>query len=149
MNFRGFSPDSFEQFIRALSIRIIGSGITVFGNGPDGGREASFQGRVNFPHPPDNTWDGYGVIQAKFKEKAENTQKDQEWAEKQLEKELKQWETSQRRSKKPEYFIYCTNVELSSASNGGYESLCKVFEKHKIKLGLKDYRIWDANQLIG
>lgn len=147
MNFQGFSPDSFEQFIRALALKVLGPGLSVFGNGPDGGREATFQGKINYPHPPVNIWDGYGVVQAKFKEKTEGTQKDQEWAEKQLDRELLIWETSLKRTPKPEYFIFCTNVELSSAANGGRESVEKVFKKHQKKLCLKGHCIWDANQL--
>lgn len=147
MNFQGFSPDSFEQFIRALSLKVIGPGVTVFGNGPDGGREATFQGKINFPFPPSTTWDGYGVLQAKFKEKIEDTQKDQKWAKSQLEDELKVWISNNNRTPKPDYFIFCTNVELSSAANGGKDAITQVFEDSKTAIGLKDYAIWDANQL--
>ncbi|MGZ4978783.1 MAG: NACHT domain-containing protein [Methylobacter sp.] len=147
MNFQGFSPDSFEQFIRALSLKVIGPGVTVFGNGPDGGREATFQGKINFPFPPSTTWEGYGVLQAKFKEKIEDTQKDQKWAKSQLENELKVWISNNNRTPKPDYFIFCTNVELSSAVNGGKDAITQVFEDHKAAIGLKAYAIWDANQL--
>lgn len=149
MNFQGFSPDSFEQFIRALSLKVIGPGVTIFGNGPDGGREATFQGLVNYPFPPDNQWNGYGVLQAKFKEKIENTQKDQNWAKSQLDSELKLWKENKNRKPKPEYFIFCTNVELSSASGGGKNSVVEIFKAHQRSLGLIDYAIWDANQLKG
>lgn len=149
MDFQGFSPDSFEQFIRALSLKVIGSGVTVFGNGPDGGREATFQGKINFPFPPSTIWDGYGVLQAKFKEKTEGTQKDQNWAKSQLKGELENWVTNDNRTPKPDYFIFCTNVELSSASNGGKDAITQIFEDYKATLGLKDYAIWDANQLKG
>lgn len=149
VNFQGFSPDSFEQFIRALALDILGPGVTIFGNGPDGGREACFKGKVNFPFPPNDLWDGYGVIQAKFKEKPEGTKKDQAWAEAQLNSELAVWQRSATRVPKPEYFIFCTNVELSSASNGGRAALEKVFKSHKSALGLRGYAIWDANQLAG
>jgi hypothetical protein len=148
MNFQGFSPDSFEQFIRALALKVLGPGVTIFGNGPDGGREATFQGKVNYPHPPNNTWDGYGVIQAKFKEKPESTKKDQAWAARQLKEELNRWKTSAKRVPKPEYFIFCTNVELSSAANGGRAAVEKVFKDQEKALGLKAYAIWDANQLV-
>jgi hypothetical protein len=47
MNFQGFTTDSFEQLIRALALKIVGPGVTAFGNGPDGGREATFQGKVS------------------------------------------------------------------------------------------------------
>jgi len=147
MNFQGFSPDSFEQFIRALSLKVIGPGVTIFGNGPDGGREATFQGKINFPFPPSTTWDGYGVLQAKFKEKVEDTQKDQKWAKSQLEDELKVWISNDNRTPKPDYFIFCTNVELSSVANGGKDAITQIFEDHKVAIGLKDYAIWDANQL--
>lgn len=148
MNFQGFSPDSFEQFIRALSLKILGPGVTVFGNGPDGGREASFSGRVNYPFPPGDAWQGYGVIQAKFKEKPESTKIEQAWAVKQLEKELELWTTSKTRSPKPEYYIYCTNVALTSAANGGRANIERVFSQYKQPLGLAGFAIWDANQLI-
>ncbi len=87
-NFFGFPPDAFEQCIRAVALEIIGPGVTAFGNGPDGGREATFRGIIPFPFPPHDVWNGYGVIQAKCKEKSESTQKDQKWALDQLEKEL-------------------------------------------------------------
>lgn len=147
MSFHGFSPDSFEQFIRALSIKTIGPGVTVFGNGPDGGREATFQGRINYPHPPQTTWEGYGVIQAKFKERVEDADAEQAWAEKQLKRELNTWVESQIRIPKPDYYIYCTNVELTSAKGGGRERLEAVFKDFYPKLNLKGHAIWDANQL--
>jgi hypothetical protein len=129
MNFFGFSPDSFEQFIRALSLKVFGPGVTIFGNGPDGGREATFNGWVPYPFPPTTRWHGYGVIQAKFKERLEDTQKDQTWAYKQLNDELQRWMQSEKRDPKPDYFIFCTNVELPSATNGGIDSLSALLKR--------------------
>jgi len=77
-NFFGFSPEAFEQFARALALKIFGDGVKVFGNGPDGGREATFDGKVSYPFHLATQWNGYGVIQAKCKEKQETTQKDQQ-----------------------------------------------------------------------
>jgi hypothetical protein len=148
MDLQGFSTDSFEQFIRALALKVLGPGVTVFGNGPDGGREATFQGKLNFPYPPSDLWEGYGVVQAKFKEKTESTKKDQAWAVKQLNDELALWKSG-KRNPKPDYFIFCTNVELSSAAKGGRAAALKIFEEYKAPLKLKGYAIWDANQLKG
>ena len=72
-NFFGFSGDSFEQFVRALSISVFGPGVTSFGDGPDGGREATFRGKVSYPSPPTTEWSGCGVIQTKCKAKPEST----------------------------------------------------------------------------
>lgn len=98
-HFFGFSPESFEQFVRALAVQVFGPGITAFGNGPDGGREATFRGQVPYPHPPTECWSGYGVIQAKYKEKQETTQKDQEWALARLQEEI---QTYSQQKTKPE-----------------------------------------------
>jgi len=40
----GLGPQGFERICQALAVRVLGPGIAVFGDGPDGGREASFQG---------------------------------------------------------------------------------------------------------
>jgi hypothetical protein len=149
MNFEGFSPDSFEQFIRALALKVLGPGVTLFGNGPDAGREATFQGTVNFPFPPHDIWDGYGVIQAKFKETIEDTKKQQTWALNQLKSELDVWKTSTKRAPKPDYFVFCTNVQLTSTAKGGRAACEKALEEYRVASGLKGYAIWDANQLQG
>ena len=59
------SPREFEHLVQALATKLIGPGIVVFGDGPDGGREATFDRKIPFPSIVD-PWDGYGVIQAKF-----------------------------------------------------------------------------------
>ena len=120
--FFGFSPESFEQFVRALALSVFGPGVTAFGNGPDGGREATFRGEVPYPYPPTTQWSGYGVIQAKCKEKPESSEKDQKLALKLLADELKTFVTSEKRNPKPEYYVFVTNVELSSAGGGGRDA---------------------------
>ena len=35
----------FEHLTQALALRVLGPGVEVFGDGPDGGREAAFEGR--------------------------------------------------------------------------------------------------------
>jgi hypothetical protein len=146
--FFGFSPDAFEQFVRALGLCVFGPGVTTFGNGPDGGREAIFRGEVPYPYPPATHWSGYGVIQAKCKEKAESTKKDQKWALKLLDDELKTFVTSKKRDPKPEYYVFVTNVELSAAG-GGWDQADKLVLSYYGKLPLKGHAVWDANQLTG
>lgn len=144
-NFAGFSPDSFEQLVRALAVKVFGPGVTAFGDGPDGGREAIFKGKVPYPYSPVENWDGLGVVQAKFKAKSESTSKDQAWALAELKKELAQWIISKKRRPKPDYFVFCTNVSLTSVSGGGKDQAAKQLGLKKN--GFKDFAIWDANQL--
>lgn len=145
--FFGFSPEAFEQFVRALALSVFGPGVTAFGNGPDGGREATFRGEVPYPHPPATQWSGYGVIQAKCKEKTEGTEKDQKWAIKQLREELETFVSSENRNPKPEYYVFVTNVELSSTAGGGKDKADELLRSYYGKLPIKDHAVWDANQL--
>ncbi|WP_320128172.1 hypothetical protein [uncultured Sphaerochaeta sp.] len=145
----GFSAESFEQFVRALAIAILGPGVMAFGNGPDGGREATFSGKLDFPFPSSEQWDGYGVIQAKFKESNESNAIDQEWAKKQLESELIAFNESKKRNPKPQYYIFVTNVSLSSVSQtGGKDKCVELLNQYKEILNLQGFAIWDYNELI-
>ena len=145
-SFFGFTTDSFEQFVRAICLQAFGPGVKAFGNGPDRGREAVFNGAVPYPYPPTQSWSGYGVIQAKCKEKSESSKVDQQWALKRLKEELELFVTSEKRVPKPEYFVFVTNVELSSAEKG-WDAGEKLIKSYYDKLPLKGHATWDANQL--
>ena len=118
----GLGPDSFEQLCRALAIRVLGPGITAFGSGRDGGREASFSGRQQYPNLAD-PWDGYGVVQAKYKDQLLGATADATWLRGQVKAELDDWaDPSKRRvrdGRRPEYLVLATNVPLSSVPGSG------------------------------
>ncbi len=57
--------EEFEHLAQALLKKIIGFGTITFGDGPDGGREATFHGKAPYPSIADQ-WDGTWVFQAKF-----------------------------------------------------------------------------------
>jgi hypothetical protein len=147
-SFFGFTSDSFEQLARTVALAVLGPGVTVFGDGPDGGREAIFRGAVPYPHPPRQKWKGYGVIQAKCKAKSEGTGKDQKWALDQLKKELNLFVGSAKRNPKPEYYVYVTNINLASAGKG-WDAANKLLKSYYSKLPLKDHAVWGASQLSG
>lgn len=145
----------FEHLTQSLAIKIIGNGVSVFGDGRDGGREATFQGRIKFPDPdPDGPWDGYGVLQAKFRMRPLGTAQDTAWFLTEIRKELARWgdpkSARARNGKLPDYLILATNVTLSSVANSGgidrvqrhIETLVKEFD-----LPLKGWRIWHFDQI--
>lgn len=76
--FRTFSTRSFERFAQALTANVLGPGIMVFGDGPDGGREAAFDGKLDFPTTAD-AWSGYTVMQAKFLQVPKTLAEDADW----------------------------------------------------------------------
>ncbi|WGO91822.1 hypothetical protein QCD61_19190 [Pseudomonas viciae] len=143
-DFSRLSHRSFEQMIQSLALASIGPGVNVFGDGPDGGREATFEGMSTFPDSS-SPWTGYGIMQAKFRQRG--GEKDGDWAITEFEKDLKKIAKNSK-IRKPEYYIFVTNVILTPVSQvGGKDKLAALVKKYKDKIGLKDYRIWDKDQI--
>lgn len=146
-NFTGLSSRSFEQMIQAISAKLIGPNIVIFGDGPDGGREATFEGTVPYPSTL-NQWSGYGVVQAKFLQRPESTKEQGEWALGQLRSELEAFADPDKDRRKPEYYIFVTNAVLSAVKKTGAKDKAKaVFDQFKSTVPLKDYDIWDYDKL--
>lgn len=104
-NLSGLSTRPFEQLIQALAAKMIGPNVVIFGDGPDGGREATFEGITPYP-TKEQSWSGYGVVQAKFKQRSQDSQKDGEWALQQLRDELEKFIDPKRKLRKPDYYIF-------------------------------------------
>ncbi|MGC1021531.1 hypothetical protein WKH71_11820 [Pantoea agglomerans] len=144
-DFSRLSTRSFEQLVQAIALESIGPGVSIFGDGPDGAREATFEGTVSFPSVS-KPWNGYGVVQAKFRQKPGI--RDGDWAFKELKDELDKFLDDDRCLKKPEYYIFATNVILTPvADTGGKDRVTKLINSYKGKIGIKDFRIWDRDQL--
>lgn len=143
----------FEHLSQALAIRVLGHGVKVFGDGPDGGREATFNGLVEYPDPsPNGRWNGVGIIQAKYKERLGNTNTDNTWFANQVLKELKSWKNSDSKRRKqgrlPDYILFTTNVWLSSVpGTGGIDKVYRLLEEHAGDLGLKGWDFWGGDQI--
>jgi hypothetical protein len=140
----------FEQLCQALAVCALGPGIEVFGAGPDGGREASFDGRLRYPSL-DEPWDGYGVLQAKFKETV-GTNQDTSWFLGRVRAEMDAWTTPAKRrvvdGRRPEYLIFATNVSLSGVpGRGGKDRFDELMRTYAAALPLKGWSVWDANQI--
>lgn len=141
----------FEHLSQALAIRVLGPGVTVFGSGPDGGREATFDGPVDYPSPPTTgVWSGFGVVQAKFRERLTDTTEDNKWIVKQIKAELEKWkDPSSKRSRKrvPSYVVFTTNVWLSSVpDSGGIDAVNALIESFSDALGLQGWAVWGGDQ---
>lgn len=146
-NLSGLSTRSFEQLIQALSIKLFGPGVVVFGDGPDGGREATIEGPMNYA-PKGERWSGYLVVQAKFRQRTEGTAKDVAWALDQLASELKKFATRTRKLRKPEYYLFATNVILTPThKSGGKDRAYATIRKYRKRFPLKDFDIWDYDKL--
>lgn len=144
----------FEHLAQALATQVLGTGVEVFGDGPDGGREAAFRGRLRYPEPaPEGPWDGYGILQAKFRARPLGTGPDTGWFLAEVARELKKWanpksERSKRREL-PNYLILATNVVLSpAAETGGIDTIKReidaLIKDHR--LPIRGWRVWHYDQ---
>jgi hypothetical protein len=148
---------SFEQLIQVLAAKVLGQGIIVFGDGPDGGREATIEARVPYPTAM-NGWNGYIVTQAKFRQRTQGTTLDGNWAVEQLRQELKRYEVEEFSRRPPEYLIFATNVTLSAVQEtGAKDRMFALAEKEIVKTrkrrqngtpgGLRGFDVWDYDKL--
>lgn len=146
-NLSGLSWRTFEQLIQAIAVKAIGPSVCVFGDGPDGGREATYDGLIGYSGKKKD-WDGYLVMQAKFLQCPLQNSKDADWLVKQLKGDLEKFLNPDKELKSPKYYILVTNVKLSGAAkNGGKVKINKVFSDYKKKLKLLDWDIWDYDKL--
>ncbi|WP_155951627.1 NACHT domain-containing NTPase [Pseudomonas sp. FGI182] len=144
-DFSRLSTRSFEQLTQAIALAAIGPGVCIFGDGPDGGREATFEGKVAYPSVAD-PWSGYGVIQAKFRQKP--GPKDGDWAVAELKKDLEKFLDKERNLRRPEYYVFVTNVTLTPAAEvGGKDRVHELLKEYSEKIGIKDFRVWDRDQI--
>jgi hypothetical protein len=134
---------SFEQLVQALAAKVIAPGIVMFGDGPDGGREAAHRGKVPYPSRAEQ-WDGLLVVQAKYRQRPQGTERDTEWALRELEQELKKSFKKDSKRIVPTHYVLATNVTLSSVPEVGGKARADEIAR---KYGLEGFRLWDGDQL--
>jgi hypothetical protein len=144
----------FEDLSQALAVAVLGGAVSVFGEGPDGGREASFDGLMAHPTSAaiSERWNGYGIVQAKFKRRPTTTKVDTDWFLDQLRKELKEWANDDsgrvKRGRRPEYLLFITNVPLSSdPGRGGVDRASELIGSFAPKIGLRGWAVWHEEQV--
>ena len=139
----------FEHMVQALAKAELGNGVRTFGSGPDGQRDATFDGPVQFPIGSSSTWNGYGVIQIKHHEKPTTTTADWKWFIDEVRSELRGWAGKKRIGKRgPEYLLFATNVSLSGVEDtGGKDQFELLLNNAAADLGLKGWFVWDYSEI--
>jgi hypothetical protein len=139
----------FELLCQSLSKQIFGNGSISFGVGPDGGREATFDGIANYPSKEEK-WDGYWVIQAKFKNvRTSEESKDFEWLKSEIFKDIKKYKTRKIKVKIPDNLIYFTNIILTPVANSGGRDLAnELIQNLKTSYSIKNISIISYDDLI-
>ena len=79
---------------------------------------------------------------------APDTHQDGSWAVDQLKEELGEYTDPESKLRKPEYYIFATNVVLTPVlDKGSKDRAVAVLEEYKNQSPLKDYAIWDYDQI--
>ncbi|MFS8048777.1 NACHT domain-containing protein [Rhizobium sp. BR 314] len=151
-NFSGFSAQSFERLIQALVAKKFGAATQVFGAGPDGAREAAFEGKLEIN--PQQIWEGYVVVQAKYQQFPGRPAENAAWLRTQLDEEFKKFEDPSKGLRRPDYYVIASNVRLSAAAangagkgGGGIDKLQKYLVEKKNALAMKGVVLWHADVL--
>lgn len=124
-------PNNFERLVQALSKKIIGEGVKIYGAGPDGQRECTFEGKANYPSNEEG-WDGYWVVQAKFKDSS--TKKDDfTWLKQCFQEEMKNFAKKKTNGKRiPNNYLFFTNVVLTPVEDTGIkDKMDKIAQGYK------------------
>ena len=121
-NFYSLNPRTFEQLIQSLARKLLGNGMITFGDGPDGGREAVFDGMAPFPGPKDCR-EGRWILQAKFKSRTLHAWDDRKtnfnWVKKEFLQEMKKFASRKVKGGYPHNYLFFTNVVLTPAPGTG------------------------------
>ncbi|WP_428150901.1 NACHT domain-containing protein [Brevundimonas sp.] len=150
-DFSRFSPRSFERFAQSLAKRALGEGVMVYGDGPDGGREAVFDGTSHFPSIT-APWSGHSVVQVKFRQTSGTTAADADWLAGELRAELEAYIDISKMRRRPTNYLLITNAKLSPVpatrkGAGGIAKIDAIFEEYREAVGFEDYRIWHYDEL--
>ncbi|WP_339158190.1 hypothetical protein MKX50_01320 [Paenibacillus sp. FSL W8-0186] len=130
-SFSRFNSRDFEHFIQALTRKIMGNGTIIFGDGPDGGREATFEGSCPFPSATDN-WSGYWVVQAKYKNRTDD-ESDFSWLKRHFKNEMNKFiENKKKGLKVPNNYLFFTNAILTGTQDtGGRDRISKICKEYE------------------
>ena len=148
-NLQGLNPRDFQHLVQAICRRRIAAGVTALGDGPDGGRDLFFRGQMDYPSTSAG-WNGYLVVGCKFKQALSDSKTDGNWALQQLEQDLKKFKSRSRKLRKPEYYVFATNVRLTAVHRvGSRDRVSKLLDSYATALKIKAHAVWDYNDLRG
>lgn len=135
-------PTRFEHLIQALMVAVYGCKVTIYGDGPDGQREAMIEEAAGIiPSCPQAK--GRTIIQAKFKS-PDGKDNNEHWLKQMLKKELDafQKKAEARPDLIPDTWIFFTNLILTPVQDNGGQDMAdkyvnKINEEYKKNHGRK------------
>jgi hypothetical protein len=138
-------PFAFENLVVAIARRVIGPGVVSFGQGPDAGRDALYEGQAQYPNAVE-CWKGRWIIQAKFH--SGKTDSGNQWLLKEVRKEVERFDAHDSLREWPDVWIVASNVDPSGVANTGvYDKAVALIKKKQPSLAPR-FHIWGAKTLL-
>ena len=137
----------FEHLAQALVTKCLGPTVLIFGDGPDGGREAWTDDPVTLPGG--ERWPGRTVVQAKFRHRPGDVADNSRWLRGELRRELQAWTPARRRrrGRPPDNMVIITNVPLSAVPEHGVDAVNAVFTEFGKEMHLVNHLVWHYDHL--
>ena len=135
--------DEFEQLAQALLKKIIGSGTITFGAGKDGAREATYQGKSQYPSN-NEIWAGDWIFQVKFHDTQRGIKQARSTTKRELRAELEKIVTKYQHP--CDNYIFITNVPLSGVYKSGDHDVIKDDIKPDFP-SIKNIHVWGADDI--
>ncbi|MFY2558514.1 NACHT domain-containing protein [Corallococcus terminator] len=140
------TPHTFEHMTNSLAIQVLGSGLSTFGPGADGGRDGYFQGEAPYPSTTER-WSGTWVIQSKFHAPNLSTNP-QKWLISQIREEINSFSNPNTKRKWPDIWIFATNVDPSGrAGTGAFDTIMEMVKTSRPSLARR-FHIWGGNKIL-
>lgn len=150
LDFSRMNGASFERIVAALCLQEINLNGSVFPAGPDGGRDFCHDGNAE-----KLGWNGYIVVQAKFRESEGGRKSDADWIIGKIKEEFEKFST--RHIRMPDYYIVATNISLSGADDiilrngkkttGGLTKVERELGTLAKNAGMKGWAIWPKTKI--
>lgn len=140
--------DGFEKMCQALTVQVLGPATEILGGpGPDGGKDAAFDGRTNGFPDRDAPWDGYIVMQAMYSHQRGGAVRAREHLRHRIRHEFERWSRrAEQGGRRPDYFIFATNLQLT-ADDREFERLTTLIDSHAGEFGLRGWQLWDETRI--
>lgn len=134
-------PTEFEHMAQALAVKHLGPSVRVYGAGKDGGREAATDQHVAMPEGA--VWQGYTVVQAKYRVRTGSSGENAVWLRNEIRKELAAWiDEDKARTPKPDNLLFVSNVALSAVPGHGVDHVLGVADDFADSLPLDNFAVW-------
>ncbi|WP_141217051.1 hypothetical protein [Rhodococcus sp. 14-2483-1-2] len=155
-------PRDFEHLTQAMLLAQVGPNVEVYGDGPDGGRDATFHGEFVWDDDGQTrSWSEVTVFQAKFLQRPVSHQSDFRWLKKHISNEIAAWEKTNRHDEsivlseapvqnrrfKFQNILFITNVKLTPATSGTLDRMTEFLSKLIEHKPIKSIGVWHYDKL--